>query len=165
MRTLSACLVAAMLSAGPVVVNAAPAKDTPWGDVETFEVASGPRLGVMIMALTDELRTHFGAPEDRGVLVAHVEPGSPAAKAGVQVGDVLVQVRGEPVRDASDVTSALSATKKSDKVKIEVVRDKKSITLDATITPRSAQRGAESARQRLRTMFPWLDELSNPDKT
>jgi serine protease Do len=161
--------MAAMLSAGPVVANAAPAKDAPWGDVESFEwSSSGPRLGVMIMNLTDELRTHFGAPEDRGVLVAHVEPGSAAAKAGIQVGDVLVAVRGEPVREASDVISALSAMKKPDKVKIDVVRDKKAMTLDASITPRAEQRSERNVRPPngwLRGMFPWLDELSNHDTT
>src|SRR5579883_1488479 len=52
------------------------------------------RLGVSVVAINDELRKHFGAPEDRGIMVAHVEPSSVAATAGVQVGDIITDVAG-----------------------------------------------------------------------
>ena len=46
------------------------------------------RLGVHVQPMTPALRAYFDAPEDRGVLVARVEPGSPAGDAGVEAGDV-----------------------------------------------------------------------------
>jgi serine protease Do len=152
MRKLSACLLAATLSVVPAVASADPAPSV----VEHMEWSSGPRLGVMIMGLTNELRVHFGAPSDRGVLVARVEQGSAAAKAGVKVGDVLVAVRGEPVRDADDVISALSAIDKSDKVKVDIVRDKKAMTLDATVTATASRESSLPARSWFRDMFPWF---------
>ena len=47
---------------------------------------SGGYLGVELVDLTPELREHFGAPRDVGVMVGRVEPGSPAARAGLEVG-------------------------------------------------------------------------------
>src|SRR5262245_50302044 len=55
-------------------------------------------LGVGLTDLTPELRTHFGAPEDAGVMVSKVEPGSPADKAGIKVGDVLASIDGKEVK-------------------------------------------------------------------
>jgi predicted metalloprotease with PDZ domain len=88
----------------------------------------------MVMSLTPELRTHFGARDDRGVLVAHVEPGTPAATAGLHVGDVIVEVRGQKIDDASDVLAALADQGTGQKVEVAIVRDGKPRTLDATLT-------------------------------
>jgi serine protease Do len=66
-----------------------------------------PRLGVVIVELTPELRRHFGAPGGHGVLVARVVPGSAAERAGVGVGDVVVEVGGRPVASADEILSAL----------------------------------------------------------
>jgi S1-C subfamily serine protease len=74
----------------------------------------------------------------------------------VRVGDVLVAVRGEPVRDAGDVMSALSATKQGDSIKIDVVRDKKPMTLDGTATTSSS---ARAELQWLQQLFPFLGSL------
>jgi serine protease Do len=118
--------------------------------------SEGARLGVMVMSLTPDLRTYFGAPSGQGVLVAKVEPNSAAAKAGVKVGDVIVEVKGESVDDASDVISALSAAKQGDKAHVEVIRDKKRIGLDATISPRKSDAVSERPDW-VRKAFPWFD--------
>ncbi|HZJ64774.1 MAG TPA: PDZ domain-containing protein, partial [Kofleriaceae bacterium] len=77
---------------------------------QTFARQSGQsHLGVMVMGLTPELRQFFGVRGDRGVLVARVEPNSAAARAGIQVGDVLVRVDRRPVRSGEDVIQALGA--------------------------------------------------------
>ena len=56
---------------------------------DTFEWSTSKgRLGVLVMSLTPELRKHFGAAEDRGAMIARVEPLSPAALAGLKPGDV-----------------------------------------------------------------------------
>jgi serine protease Do len=92
----------------------------------------------MVMGLTPELRKHFGVPEDRGVLVAHVDPGAPAATAGIRVGDVLVEVRGKKIDAAPDVLSALADVGKGEHATIELVRDGTSRTLDAIFADDSA---------------------------
>jgi membrane-associated protease RseP (regulator of RpoE activity) len=85
------------------------------------------------MSLTPELRKHFGAPEDRGVLVARVDPGTPAAAAGIEVGDVIVQAQGRKIDAAPDVLSALADLGKGEHAKIELVRDGKPLALDTTL--------------------------------
>jgi membrane-associated protease RseP (regulator of RpoE activity) len=87
----------------------------------------------MVMGLTPELRKHFGAPEDRGVLVARVDPGTPAASAGVEVGDVIIEVHGRKIDAAPDVLSALSDLGKGEHAKIELVRNGQARTVDATL--------------------------------
>lgn len=159
MRKLSACLLAAILSAVPASVLAGPgAGSPPAADVHERDVSASPqRLGIMVMSLNRELRTHFGASADRGVLVAQVEPDSTAARAGVRVGDLLVAVRGEPVRDASDVMSAMSSLTSGDKVSIDVVRDKKAMTLEATAGTPSTRADVPWLRQ----LFPFLEPLQS----
>lgn len=139
MRRLQALLITAGLAVAPSVAIAGPdhpnqGKPTVDSTFEKVEWSTGKgRLGVMVMSLTPELRTHFGAQGDRGVLVAKVEPKSPAAAAGIQVGDVLVDVRGHTIDDAADVTSALGLAKKGDTVAIQVLRDKKPVTLQVKL--------------------------------
>jgi PDZ domain-containing secreted protein len=162
MRKLSAGLLTALLSVAPAAAIAGPdTKSDPWGHVETFEWSSssqGARLGVMVMSLTPELRSYFGATNNQGVLVAKVEPDSAAAKAGIKVGDVIVNVKGNTINDASDVIDAISDTKNGDKVTVSVVRDKKQMSLDATITKPTKASTNQAQREWLEKMFPWLDD-------
>ena len=92
------------------------------------------RLGTQVSTMTSELRTFFGAPEDVGLLVQHIEPGSAAEAAKVKVGDVLVEIDGQRIEHVSDVRDALSDRSKGDAVKVVVVRKKKRKTLKATLT-------------------------------
>jgi membrane-associated protease RseP (regulator of RpoE activity) len=125
--------------------------------VERFEWSTSKgRLGVMVMSLTPELRKHFGAPEDRGVIVAHVDPATPAAKAGIAVGDVIVEVRGRKIQTAPDVLSAVEDLGKGQQVKITVLRDGASRSLDATLT-NDATANASFSRSLLRDFMKPFD--------
>ena len=97
--------------------------------------AGQPRLGVMVMGLTPELRQFFGVRSDRGVLIARVEPGSPAAKAGVQVGDVLVRVGRQQARSGEDVVQALAA-QGGGRIRIAVIRQHQPVRLFAVLPGR-----------------------------
>jgi serine protease Do len=85
----------------------------------------------MIMGLTNELRVHFGAPSDRGVLVARVEQGSAAAKAGVKVGDVIVAVGSQQTAGADAVIAAIRTHQPGDRVAVTIERDgvRKTVTV------------------------------------
>jgi membrane-associated protease RseP (regulator of RpoE activity) len=150
MRRLFSCflLCAAALAGAP----SAAAEPSP--TVETFEwstVTSRARLGVMVIGITPELRKHFGAAEDRGVLIGRVEPKSAAEAAGLEVGDVIVEVRGQRVDSAPDVLSALAPVKQGDTVSLSVIRDRKPMTLMAKLTTPPST-GADAAPPR------WLDD-------
>jgi S1-C subfamily serine protease len=102
-RILTAVFVAVLgggiAAAGPI------AKTHPSAPVPA--VSKG-RLGFAALPISPALRAHFGAPDDRGVLVDRVRPDSPAAHAGLQVGDVVTDVDGDAATSARDVIEALS---------------------------------------------------------
>ena len=96
-------------------------------------------LGVDLLELTPELRRHFRADDDAGVLVAHVESGSPAANAGVAVGDVLVSIDGRPVKSSWSLREIIAPRKAGDEVTLEVVRDGSRQKLQATLAEREGR--------------------------
>ncbi len=104
----------------------------PFSDEVFVAASSGPMLGVQVMELTPELRAHFGAHDDEGVLVARVTDGSAAADAGVRVGDVIVAVADATIPDGSSLRSAVLRSA-GDDVPIEVVRGGRSLTLKAEL--------------------------------
>jgi len=93
-------------------------------------------LGVELTDLTPELRRHFGAHEDRGVLVGRVVEDSPAERAGLRVGDVITHLDGEPVTSSFDVTARIGGRAAGDVAALEVVRDGKVETLSASLEVR-----------------------------
>lgn len=98
-------------------------------EVFNFAFASSKgRLGVQVNSMTEELRQFFGAPKDAGLLVARVVDDSPAKKAGIKVGDVIIEVDGERVEDVGDVMSVLRGRDDDSKVPVVLVRRKKKIT-------------------------------------
>ncbi len=80
-------------------------------------------IGVTLVEITPDLRAHYGAPRDSGVLVSGVEPDTPAGRAAVQVGDVILSVDGRRVRTTGDVARAVRDKKGGEAVEVEIVRD------------------------------------------
>jgi len=97
-------------------------------------------LGVSLLDLSDELREHFGASRESGVMVESVADGSPADKAGVRVGDIIVAIDGKDVKSSSDLRSAIRDKKEGDSVRVEVVRGKGRQALVATLVEREGPR-------------------------
>jgi len=90
-------------------------------------------LGIIIQDLTKELAEQFRLPNTEGALVSQVNKDSPAAKADVKVGDVVVRFDGKKVRDTRQLRNLVAATAPGTSVKLDVIRDGKEQTLTATI--------------------------------
>jgi PDZ domain-containing secreted protein len=115
---------------------------------------------VRLIGINEELRTHYGAPKDAGVLVAEVETDSPAARAGIQVGDVLTSVDGERVTSTRDVSRAVRRKKGGEAVEIELVRGRASRKVTATLGERKAREqgiGPELHDKLRRHAWAWQD--------
>ncbi len=100
----------------------------------------GAFLGVQLSDLTPELRTHFGVPEDAGVMVGKLVDGSPAFRAGLEVGDIVTAVDGEPVASASSLARAVRGREDGDTVVLEVWRDGRVQKISATLEERERER-------------------------
>jgi serine protease Do len=91
---------------------------------KTGEVTRG-YLGVSIQSITPELAKAMKLEEHQGALVAEVTPGSPAAKAGIHRGDVIVGFNGETVKDSHDLPAMVAKTPVGEKVTLSLRRDGK----------------------------------------
>src|SRR5262249_26151222 len=91
-------------------------------------------LGVGLTELTPELRTHFGVPEDSGLMVSKVDAGSPAEKAGLKVGDIISGIDGKPVRSMWDLSARVREYEEGQSAPLEVWRNGKVMTVTASIT-------------------------------
>jgi serine protease Do len=83
------------------------------------------RLGVTIQEVNQALAGSFGLPKAGGALVSSVEDGSPAAKAGLQPGDVVLKIDGVEIASSLDLSSRVSTMKPGAAAKLEVWRDRK----------------------------------------
>ena len=104
-----------------------------------FQGLSGAYLGVELTELTPELRIHFGVPDDRGVMIGRVEEDSPAAAAGLAVGDIITAIDGEPVDSTWDLGIAVRRHDGGDAVGLEVWRDGRALDLTATLEERERE--------------------------
>jgi serine protease Do len=92
------------------------------------------RLGVAVDELTPQLATYFGAKD--GVLIASVSEDSPASRAGLKAGDVIVKIDNEPVRSREDLVRLLADVKDGGEATIGLVRDKKETTVTVKLEAR-----------------------------
>lgn len=97
-------------------------------------------LGVELMQLTPELRAHFGVPEERGVMIARVLEDSPAAKAGLRVGDVITAIEAEPVESPWDLSVGVRGKEAGEEVTLEVWRDARPLDFAVTVEERERHR-------------------------
>lgn len=110
-------------------------------DLITTGRVSRAYLGVMIQDLTPALTSQFKAPaETRGALVGDVPAKSPAAKAGLESGDIITHFAGKAVKDARSLKLAVGSHKPGETAEIQVLRDGAEKSLTAKLT---AQPGAD----------------------
>jgi serine protease Do len=105
-------------------------------------------LGVAIQRITPAIARSLGMDPDHpaGALVAAVTPNSPAAKAGIKQGDVVVGAGGHPVKNLNDLPRRVAAAPLGQKFDMTIRRDRKESTIAATIAemPESQQQAGAS---------------------
>jgi serine protease Do len=90
-------------------------------------------LGVEIQEVTPELAQSFGLAKPEGALVANVEKNSPASKAGIKRGDVIVKFDNKVVHEQHDLPELVAETPINKSVQVEVIRGTKHITIPVTV--------------------------------
>jgi serine protease Do len=94
------------------------------GDAWGSQPGVGPFIGVV------------GARDAKNAKIAYVNPGSPAEEAGIQVGDVITRFDGKPLGDFDMLSRAVRARQPGDRVRVELLRDGRTIRVDVTIGSR-----------------------------
>jgi serine protease Do len=93
-------------------------------------------IGVSLTELSDQLAEYFGATRNGGVLISEVSEDSPAEKAGLKAGDVIVAVNDEKVTDASDVSEIITDMKAGEKANLKILRNKSPMTVAVEVAER-----------------------------
>ncbi len=99
------------------------------------EVRRG-RLGVVIQDLTPDIAKALNIARSQGAVITQVEPGSPAEKAGIQAGDVVVEVNGRPVRNSSDLRNRIGLVRIGEQVELTLQRNGKRHVIRARVGTR-----------------------------
>lgn len=110
------------------------------GDRDVFVWSGGAsrQIGVSANALTKQLSDYFGVSEGRGLLVNNVRENSPADKAGIKAGDVIVEVEGKAIKGQADLIRAVNEKKEGD-VSLTIIRDRNRQTV--RVTPEASKDG------------------------
>lgn len=128
-------------------------------------------LGVVIQEVNKDLAESFGLEKPAGALVAQVLEDGPAAKGGVQVGDVILSLDGKPIVMSADLPHLVGALKPGTKANLEIVRDgsRKTLKLAVGAMPTDnddevAGIGASGAERNSNRLGVSVSELSDEQK-
>jgi len=103
-------------------------------------------LGVLLQPVSAEVAESLGLTGEGGTLVANVEPDSPAAKAGLKPGDVVVAVNGKPLENVKALARAVADSRPGSALTLEVSRDQKTRSVQVLVgTPPGAGQVADAS--------------------
>ncbi len=96
-------------------------------------------MGLGITDVTPENAKFFDSKDNRGAIVTQVEPNSPAAKAGLKVGDLITSLDGREISDASQLQVTVGQTRPGTTIKLQVMRDGKGMDVPVTLEKMGAR--------------------------
>jgi serine protease Do len=96
-------------------------------------VVHRPRLGVVIQDVTAADAEVYGLPRITGAEIASVTPGQPAARAGLQMGDVVVAVNGDPIASVTELQARIARFQPDETVQLSIVRYGKAVEMEVAL--------------------------------
>ncbi len=117
----------------------------------TKQLISGGRvtrgyLGVTIGAITPEIAESLGLGARSGAYITEVTPGGPAAQAGLEVGDIVVRMNGQPVKDNTDLTRRVGMAQSGQTIQLDVLRNGRQVPINVRsgVRPSEAELAARA---------------------
>ncbi|MBU4231782.1 MAG: DegQ family serine endoprotease [Proteobacteria bacterium] len=118
-------------------------------------------IGVQVQNVTPELAKSFGMTEAHGALVAEVNPDSPAKKAGIHQGDIIIEFNGHPIHEMNELPRMVANIAPGAKATLKVLRDGKEKTLNLTIVELTDERQAQTKEEGKAEKTPLGLEVQN----
>jgi membrane-associated protease RseP (regulator of RpoE activity) len=115
-------------------------------------------IGVSLQELNPELAEYFGVEEGSGLLVTKVTKDSPAAEAGLKVGDVIVSAEGKKVNKADKLSNIIQEKEKGEVLKLQIIRDKKKRTIEVKVEEDEAE-GVKFSLERSKQYFEKAEKM------
>ena len=110
--------------------------------IESLRRGQAPQrgyLGVGLQPVDENVAAALGLPKDQGELVRSIVPGEAAAKGGIQQGDVILRVNGQPVTPEETVSYLVANTTVGSRIPIDIVRDGRRMTLNVAVGRRPSE--------------------------
>jgi serine protease Do len=102
------------------------------------------RLGVVIQNVTQGLADSFGLPQPEGALVSNVEKDGPAARAGIEPGDVILKLNGEALKDSNELPVRIASISPGTNVDLEIWRNHETRTISVKLGEMQEKRTASN---------------------
>jgi serine protease Do len=122
-----------------------------------------PWVGIGLQDLTPELMKSFKIEEKEGALIGQVFEGSPAEKAGLKVGDIVVEIDGKKIKNSQDVVREVLKKKVGQKIDIEIVREGKQMKVEVTTAEMPPEKGERKAPSEKKEWFGLQVTAVTPD--
>ncbi len=113
-------------------------------------------LGVSVQMLTPDLAKEFKAPNTRGALIGGVSPNTPASRAGLKEGDVVVEINGTPIENSRALRLLISQTPPGTDLKLGILRkgERMDVTAKTGELPRQPEKAGASPREQVQPQTP-----------
>jgi serine protease Do len=105
------------------------------------------KMGVTVQGVTSDLAQSLGLKDVRGALVSGVEGGSPASKAGIERGDVILTFNGEPVSDSNSLRNRVAGSQPGSNATVTLLRNGREVTTQVVLGELAGARLASSDRE------------------
>jgi serine protease Do len=113
------------------------------------------RIGIGVSDVTPENAKFFDEKNAAGAVVTQVEPDSPGAKAGLQIGDVITEIDGQKINDAGELQVTVGQKQPGTQITLEVLRNGKSMSLPVTLEGMNGKAGEGSGTGEMHGKARW----------
>lgn len=132
----------------------------PWLEIGLAGSGGRGRLGIYIDDLSEGLAEYFEVPDGKGVLVKEIVDDSPAEKAGMKAGDIIIKVAGTGVADRASLVEAISDMEPDVETPIVVVRKGKELTLSAVVGESDYDKAMKEYEQQIQAHAEELGQMT-----
>ncbi|OGP67958.1 MAG: peptidase [Deltaproteobacteria bacterium RBG_16_44_11] len=106
------------------------------GDLKTKGKVTRGWLGISVQDITEDIAKNLNYKDKKGALVSDVFKGDPADKAGIKVGDIVIEINHKPIKDTHELLLTIATMQVGERVSIKAIRDGKEIAFQVVVAER-----------------------------